>query len=450
MPDTPGPAPVGSLPAGLSARAPLGRDSVTIGVDFGTTNSVVARLGPDGSVTTARGPGAAEVFRSVLCFWPEEAPGRAALRHAAGPAAIEAYLDDPLGSRLLLSLKSYLAQRSVGETRVFGRAFTVEALVALLLRAVLEDAGVDPAGARVVAGRPVRFVGETAEDALGEARLRAAFAAAGMPDLTLALEPEAAGARFARTLDAPATVLIGDFGGGTSDFSLLRFDPGQSGRERARRVTALGHAGVGLAGDAFDARIIERVISPRLGKGGTYSVMGKDLPVPPAFFTAFARWHRLSLMRAPKTLREIGEVARASAGSGAGLRHLIRLVEDEAGYALYRSVAAAKAALSGAERATLHFRHADFAVEEEIARADFESWIAPDLARLADGIGRCLAEAGLRAEGVDRVFLTGGTSLVPAVRRLFEERFGAGRIVGGGEFVSVAEGLALLGAEGES
>ena len=56
-----------------------------------------------------------------------------------------------------------------------------------------------------------------------------------------------------------------------------------------------------------------------------------------------------------------------------------------------------------------------------------------------------LAEASLPPEGIDRVFLTGGTSLVPAVRRIFEDRFGAAKVAGGGEFVSVAEGLALIG-----
>ena len=58
-----------------------------------------------------------------------------------------------------------------------------------------------------------------------------------------------------------------------------------------------------------------------------------------------------------------------------------------------------------------------------------------------------LAEAGLRADAIDRVFLTGGTSLVPAVRGLFTGRFGAERVTGGGEFVSVAEGLALIGRD---
>ncbi|MFT8245271.1 Hsp70 family protein [Roseomonas sp. BN140053] len=420
-----------------------------IGIDFGTTNSVVAALLPDGRVATARyAVGAAEldVFRSVLCFWAEDGPGgRGLLRHAAGPRAIEAYLDDPLGSRLIMSIKSYLAQRSLGETRVLGRSFGLDQLVSLLLRDLLNSArGSLPGGAlpdtsHVVAGRPVHFVGQTADDALGEDRLRAGFAAAGWPDITVALEPEAAGTRFASTLDRAATVLVGDFGGGTSDFSLLRFEPGGGGE-----VTPLGHAGVGVAGDAFDFRIIDRVVSPRLGKGDLYTVMGKELPVPPGWYTSFARWHRLSLMRAPRTLREIAEVAR-TALHPEKLHHLTQLIEDEAGYALYQSVSAAKAALSRQDRATLRFRHGAFAVEQEIARADFETWIAPELAQLAAAIDAALASAGLRAAEVDRVFLTGGTSLVPAVQQLFTDRFGAARVAGGGEFVSVAEGLALIG-----
>jgi hypothetical chaperone protein len=64
-------------------------------------------------------------------------------------------------------------------------------------------------------------------------------------------------------------------------------------------------------------------------------------------------------------------------------------------------------------------------------------------------VDAALADAGLGAAQVDRVFMTGGTSLAPAVRRIFEDRFGAARVVAGGEFVSVAEGLALLAAEGQ-
>jgi hypothetical chaperone protein len=413
--------------------------SATVGIDFGTTNSVAAILRADGSAETVRF-GTQDVFRSVLCFWTEQVGVSTRLRHEAGPAAIEAYLDDPLDARLIMSMKSYLAQASFQETRIFGRRFTLEAMIATFLRALLEAGGIDPAGARIVAGRPVKFAGEFADDALGARRLAAAFAEAGMPAPRIALEPEGAGWRFARRLDRPATVLIGDFGGGTSDFSVLRFTPG-------RPVESLGHAGVGIAGDVFDFRIIDKVVSPRLGKGGLYKVMGKELPVPPEYFLAFARWHRLSLMRNPKTLREIGEIARAAVHPWR-LRALLSLIEDEMGYRLYQTVSGVKADLSRAESAVLRFRHKELDIEEEISRVEFEGWIAGDLAQFGAAVDQALGEAGVAAEAVDHVFLTGGTSFVPAVRALFTERFGAERVALGGEFVSVAEGLALIGREG--
>ena len=420
------------------SAVPNAEPNAVLGIDFGTTNTVLALLKPNGTTETARF-GTADVFRSVLCFWAEQYGAGTAqgsrLRHEAGPAAIEAYLDDPLDSRLIMSMKTYLAQRSFSETTIFGRRFSLEALIATFLRSFLAAAGVDPAGLRIVAGRPVRFAGERTDDDFGEARLRAAFAEAGMAGVDVAHEPEGAGYRFARTLDAPATVLIGDFGGGTSDFSLLRFIPGQG-------VEPLGHSGVGIAGDVFDYRIIDQVISPRLGKGGSYRVMGgTELPVPPDWYSAFARWHRLSLMKNPRTLRDMREVMR-NARDPHRLANLIALIEDEMGYRLYQTVSAAKAALSGAEATRLCFQHKELSIDTEITREQFEGWIAADLAQFAAAVDRVIGEAG--APAVDHVFLTGGTSFVPAVRRLFDDRFGRERVSTGGEFVSVAEGLALI------
>src|SRR3954449_4372329 len=184
-----------------------------IGVDFGTTNSVMAALLPDGRVAAVRfGTEELDVFRSVLCFWPEETRARKVLHHAAGPAAIAAYLDDPLDSRLIMSMKTYLAQRSFTQTQLFGRPFTLERLIGVFLRALFAAGGLAFGQARVVAGRPVRFAGEFADHAFGEQRLRGAFADAGLHDIGVALEPEASGNRFARRLNAPATVLVGDFG----------------------------------------------------------------------------------------------------------------------------------------------------------------------------------------------------------------------------------------------
>ena len=416
-----------------------------LGIDFGTTNSVVAALDTaTGTVRSHRfdiGGAEYDVFRTVLCFWAEQSAARKAVHHAAGPAAIAAYLEEPLDSRLVMSMKTYLASRNFTSTSLFGRPLTLEQLIGLFLRDLFGAAGLDPAGLAIVAGRPVRFAGEQADDALGASRLRAAFAAAGCPSVDLALEPEAAGYRFTRSLRGAATVLVGDFGGGTSDFSVLRFDPA-----RAEPITALGRAGIGIAGDTFDARILDRVVAPLLGKGSTYKPWDTALPVPIEWYSAFARWHRLSLMRSPRTMRDIADVRR-TAEHPERLDHLVRLIEDEQGYALYRAVSDTKAALSAAEQATLRFDHAGFSIDRTVQRTEFEGWIAADLARLDTTIGEALAAAELADAAVDRVFLTGGTAFVPAVRALFERRFGADRVSGGGEFVSVAEGLALIGAE---
>ena len=412
-----------------------------IGIDFGTTNSVVAVLAPDGSVQTRRfalGAAQFDVFRTVLCFTNELSGGRRTIHQAAGPAAIEAYLDDPGGSRLIMSMKSYLAQRSFTQTNIYGRIFTLEKMIGIFLRDLL---GGDYANASIVAGRPVRFAGEFADHEFGEARLRTGYAAAGFPEIDVALEPEAAGYRFTRTLTAPATVLVGDFGGGTSDFSLLRFTPADPAP-----VRFLGQAGIGIAGDSFDFRIIDNAVSPLLGKGSNFLIMGKEMPVPIEYFSGFARWHRLSLMRTPKMLRDIEEVARYSADPTL-LRNRIKLIEDEAGYQLYQTVSAVKAALSKSETARLHFVHEDFVIDRIIARTDFEAWIAPDLARIAATVDQALAQAHLDVSQVDRVFLTGGTSFVPAVQKIFSDRFGATKLSAGGEFVSVAEGLALIGRD---
>jgi hypothetical chaperone protein len=415
-----------------------------VGIDFGTTNSVVSRLTPDGAVHSQRfrlGSADFDVFRTLLCFASETQQGRSLLRHQAGPAAIEAYLDDPTDSRLIMSMKTYLAQRSFAQTRIFGRNFSLEEMIAVFLRTLLEAAGLRGSDVHIVAGRPVRFAGDFADDEFGETRLRGAFAAAGCPSVDVAFEPQAAGYRFIRTLDRPTTVLVGDFGGGTSDFSVIRFTPGA-----AQPLTSLAHGGVGIAGDSFDYRIIDHAVSPRLGKGGFYKIMGKELPVPVEYFNGFARWHRLSLMRTPKILRDIEEVAHAS-DNPSPLLNLVRLLQDELGYQLYQTVSAVKAELSRVPEARLRFEHDDFIIDRTITRAEFEDWIAPDLKRLGESVDTTLAQAGLTPPQIDRVFLTGGTSFVPAVRALFTQRFGAEKLSAGGEFVSVAEGLALIGGD---
>lgn len=370
-----------SVAARAYSRAMSPTTPTRIGIDFGTTNSVVVIATPDGRTHTARfappGHPEAETCRTLLCLWQEEERGRLAVHEAIGAAAIDAYLDDPAESRLIMSMKSYLAQTSFRETRLLGRRLTLENLIGRFLTGLMREAGIDPAGVTATVGRPVRFAGDMPDDSFGEQRLRDSFHDAGFGDIAVALEPEAAGWRFAQRLDGPATILVGDFGGGTSDFSILRFDPAQGGTGRGH-AQPLGHAGVGIAGDQFDYRIIDNVVSPALGRDSTYRVMGgAPLPVPIEWYASLARWHRLSLMRTPQTLRAIADVAR-TASAPQRLDALATLIADQQGQALYRAIGAAKTDLSQADSTTLRFHHKDIRIERRITRTEFEDWIAPD------------------------------------------------------------------------
>ncbi|HEY6259908.1 MAG TPA: Hsp70 family protein, partial [Xanthobacteraceae bacterium] len=237
-----------------------------------------------------------------------------------------------------------------------------------------------------------------------------------------------------------ALTLVGDFGGGTSDFSVIRFVR-EDGRLRSH---ALGNAGIAIAGDTFDYRIIDNVVSPRLGKGGNYKSFDKILTMPNGYFSNFARWNQLAMMKASGELKELKELARVAIDP-APLEKFIELVDNDLGFALYKAVSAVKVALSAQERAEFNFAEAGVDIRESISRAEFESWIAPDIARVAATVDEALASAGIGPAEIDKVFLTGGSSFIPAVKRIFSDRFEPARIETGHQFESIARGLALIG-----
>lgn len=416
--------------------------TAAIGIDFGTTNSVVALARADGSVTTrsfATKQGAVDAYRSALMFWREGRPPQAHIAHVSGPDALDMALGMTTEHRFLQSLKTHLSSRAFQETRLFGKVFRLEDLIGVFLRdltAGLDDLAQTP----LVSGRPVVFAGERPDEVLALDRLTESYAKAGMAEVGFAYEPLGAAYWYARDLTQPQTMLVADFGGGTSDFSVMRFEPGGAGRLEA---IPLSHAGVGVAGDTFDYRLIEHAVSPRLGKGTQYRSFEKLLPIPAHYHAAFAQWHRLSLMKSRETMAELRALIRDAVEPGK-LEDLLTVIEYDLGYELYRAVSATKIALSAADEATLSFSQMDVAIEAAIRRADFERWIAEDVGAIEAALDRALAEAGVDAGAIEAVFMTGGTSHVPAVRALFDRRFGARRVHVGDAFRSVASGLALL------
>ena len=416
----------------------------SIGLDFGTTNTVATSINADGAaeaVHFTHGDDAFDAFRSVLCFWQEHAGDAPRTNVEAGPWGIEQFLELAGECRFIQSFKTFAASPLFTDTLIYGRRLRFEDLLSTFLRRVQAHGGSE-FPKRVVIGRPVKFAGSAPDEALARTRYEAALHALGFEEIHHVYEPVAAAYFFAQRLNADATILVADFGGGTSDFSVVRFSRNASGLN----YQPLSHTGVGVAGDAFDMRIVDHVVARAFGKGSEYMSWGKVLPVPNGYFTKFSRWHELSIMRPSRDYRELQQLERSSLDPDK-ISAFLAFLDADAGYAMNRAVSAAKMHLSHADEAAFSFHVAGVDIERTVKRAEFETWIAPELAEIGACVDRALAEANLPESAIDRVFLTGGSSFVPAVRDLFESRCGAPKIEAGDQLVSIAYGLALIAQE---
>jgi hypothetical chaperone protein len=398
------------------------------GLDFGTTNSAVA-------CATASGVETTPVHRSVLYF-ERKAPT------ATGNDAIDRYLVADEKGRLMQSLKSFLASRLFTGTNVYGRQYSIEDLLTIFLRDLrkIAEQQFGPFEGTVVVGRPVRYSNANNEEdnELALSRLRSALEKAGIASIEFEYEPVAAAYFYASGLDHDELIVIGDFGGGTSDFSLLRVGP--------RRRSILGTEGVALAGDAFDSHLVRRLVSPMLGRGSEYRSLEKVLPMPVWVYSDLERWHYLSLLKSNDTIQMLREI-RYNSFEPEKLNALLHVIQEDLGFYLHRSIQTSKSELSSKSDSFFQFTDTVVKVEAPVTRPQFEEWIDEDLTKIRACVDRLLADAGASPADVDHVFLTGGSSLVPAVRRIFENIFGAHKLTSGSEFTSIAHGLALRAFE---
>ena len=430
------------------SNIPVG--NISIGVDFGTSNTVVALATPDGRaevIRFAHGGARLSAFVTALCFWEgRRGTGSLGVKVEGGPWAMDQLMAGGTAHRFIQSFKTFAASSSFQETRIFRQRYRFEDLLFTFLNTVARhgDGAFDFSGARLIVGRPVTFAGSHPNEALAMERYGHAFGRLGAASTAYVYEPVGAAFFYARRLDHDATVLVADFGGGTSDFSVMRFE--RSGG--MLKAEPLGHAGVGIAGDTFDYRIVDRVVSPRLGKGSSYRSLDKLLTVPNHYYANLARWHQLAMMKSNGDLAGLRDLAKVALDREA-LEAFIDIVDYDLGLALYRAVSAAKVTLSSEENAAFRFAEEGVEIEATITRRDFEAWIAPDVARIAATVDEVLAKAGVGEAGIERVFLTGGTSFVPAIRNLFVERFGAAKLTNTDQFESIASGLALIGQDAD-
>jgi hypothetical chaperone protein len=404
------------------------------GVDFGTSNSTVGRSQPGRPTLLALEDGKL-TLPSVVFFNVEDDTVY------YGRAALENYLAGYEG-RLMRSLKSLLGTSLIdGQTEVQGRAIPFRMLLSHFI-GELKRRAENSAGRRfenAVLGRPVHFIdGDRKADKIAEQTLAEVARAVGFKHVEFQYEPIAAAFDYESTISREELVLIVDIGGGTSDFSLVRLSP-ERAKQTDRLSDILASDGVHIGGTDFDKYLSLSSVMPLLGLG---SRLHSQAEVPSSYYFNLATWHTINLAYTRKTALELKEVYREAIERDK-LDRLMNLIEDRAGHWLAIKVEEGKIALSDADTFTLELDRLVPRHSLELQRSEFDAAIAHLVVRIETTVGDMLRSAGVRADQVDTVFFTGGSSGVPRLREKIGDLLPSAKRVEGDLFGSIGAGLAL-------
>ncbi len=408
-------------------------------IDFGTTNSLCAAANEDAVFDPipldARAPDPT-ILRSVFFF-----PDASSVFY--GAEALAEYAAHGMQGRFIRSVKKHLPSRAFVGTNIHERPMNLEDLIGAFLGAIRRraDAHFGAEVRRVVLGRPALFSERDDDDRFAQYRLERAARVAGFEEIRFCPEPIAAAADFRERLSERRLVLVGDFGGGTSDYTLMHlgpepFDP--------KDVLAVG--GVSVAGDRLDGALMRDHVARELGADVTYRVpMGGNLLTMPTMLRArLCSPADLTILSSRDVMAFLRDLERWSLGPDDARRmaQLFVLIEDAQGFSLFEAIEGAKRRLSEHEDARVRFAYPGIELDVPITRAELEAATRAETAAILGALDATLARAGARPEDVDVVCLTGGTARVPHVARALRERFGAEKLTRTRAFHSVIGGLA--------
>ena len=405
------------------------------GIDFGTSNSAVGFVAGGEARLIALQDGS-PTLPTALFFSFEDA----SVTH--GREAMRRYLAGEEG-RLMRSIKSLLGTALYHETtQVRHQRYLFADIVAAFLRYLRETSALELGGQAdsVVLGRPAFFVDDDVEaDATAQSQLEDAARVAGFKNIEFQFEPIAAALDYETRVRSEEIALVADIGGGTSDFSLVRVSPERAGKAD-RRSDILGFDGVHIGGTDFDRLLSMAALMPHLGLRSRLKMKGMD--APSWYFADLATWHRINFLYDPKVMREVKSVLRDSA-EPEKIERLVAVLEERQGHALLALIEQAKIDLSEADVAKVSLAVVAKGLAMRISRAKFEGAVEESLSKVGARVREVMRGAGVAAGDVSTVFLTGGSSRVPAVRDAILAGVPDARVVEGDAFGSVATGLAL-------
>ncbi|KZT17256.1 heat-shock protein [Acidovorax sp. GW101-3H11] len=416
---------------------PLLHDT-TLGIDFGTSNSAMAVRQGAGPARMIALEGAAHTLPTALFFNGED--------HSThfGRDAVAQYLAGTEG-RLMRSLKSLLGSALLQDkTAVHNRMVSYQDIISLFLHMLAQKARDELGGlpGRVVMGRPVHFVdGDAERDQQAEDALRQAALGAGFKNVSFQFEPIAAALDYEQRIAHESLVLVVDIGGGTSDFTVVRLGPERMARAD-RSADVLATTGVHIGGTDFDRRLSLDLLMPLLGFRHT-GPTGRE--VPSRVFFDLSTWHLIQWLYAPRALRDAQNLRTDYADARLHGR-LMWVLNERLGHRLANTVEQAKiaASLSDADAPMpLDWIEPDLAAA--VTSQGLAQFLEQPLAQVVACAQDCVRSAGLAGQGLEAIYLTGGSSALRPLRQALKAAFPGTPQVEGDLFGGVAAGLAVSG-----
>ena len=439
---------------------------MNVGLDFGTSNSSIARF-HDGKIQLFNlDPGAVNprMLRSFIfinraqeqyvgseavnryqevetgrpVYWESKNMGQVQMVVGGGGSPI-VYWDDLMiqvdtaaQGRLIQSIKTALRSPDYEGTDVFGTFYSVEALIAILLRALrerCERVTGEPADS-VTIGRPVKFSDDANIDARAQARIEAAAKLAGFTTVAFEYEPVAAAYVYHQQNTERQAALVFDFGGGTLDLTIMEL-----GGSRPPQVLAT--QGVLVGGDDLDRALLQS-LKRHFGDGAT---LRNRRPVPAHIFSLLDSWQTMVLLSRPEYKAILRDARRGS--DPEAIERLIQLVDKNLGFALFQEIERGKIRISSDATAYVELQREDFHLKDLVTRPQFERLIDSYLQQISADVDAVLEMSGLRADQVQAVLRTGGSAQIPAFIRMLGEKFGQDRLRPLNPFETIVGGLAI-------
>lgn len=408
-------------------------NELTCGLDFGTSNSIL-------SLTDKKTR--KEVFSysdSSILYFPETND----MVYYVGKEAHDKYIEEEMKGRLLKSVKTLLRQDKFLHTWVCGKKLTPDQLATCIIR-YLKDKAEAFIGAEitdVVLGRPAIFSDDAIKENTAVNRLILAAQNAGFKNIKLQLEPIAAAFSYEQSLTHSENVLVADFGGGTSDFTIMNLSPDKIHKQN-RTDDIIAHGGVYIGGDLFDSEVMWYKVTPHLGRGVKYQSYDKEVEVPNILYRELRNWEKTFLLKESKLRRSMDNYYVFS-GNNPRIDNVRVLIDNNYVFSLFKKIEQAKIDLSDSQQAKIEFSKESIHIQEPFDSTEFENMIEKYTSEIEQYILNLLLSAGYSADKIDSVFITGGSSLVIPVRNILYKIFGKEKIRQGDTFNSVAYGLSL-------